>query len=697
MSNGWAHQQCPNGNSTGNNMYSWPSSGNPDIDANDYQQPAGPAMEVLYQREPYQVQHSQFRDYPGQTCPANPNLASYPSHGSYPGMPYQASMSQGGYVPSYQGQNPFHENVGGDNLDDIQLVFQQPLKGKGKSKARVVMNDEQPRSKRAERRSKIVEEHGSVSATDRPKGQIRERAGVKEWYDPGQEKWLSAAPLDDYRHHIMCQDTSRDAYNHTPDHGQHVDDVTTFPVQDTLGQRYWNFRDKSSWGNIVDTEGREVMYMIDRPDHHLQTPNPGYMMQNGVIMLDPDDHPIIDWPCMPRLISSQIEGGRMEALRRICPWLTLPQFRARMPRQVYCKTIGFKPLFGFSGLTQRLKRFRETNDVVPWKKTHISKGVTKEERQEKGVRETGSPEVWEEEDQNGNACNRTTRSHKRKRDDGTDPNMVGQQQTKRHRSPFETADRPRSSPALPSPSEATTTVSAGYTWDHSSELSEVTSDLPPWEVGYHHNVSQAPLYTQQGDECVRPTDRDVRAVAPRFFSEQMAIKAALSYTIADYRFYNCQDPPPTTDTSSYLNQYYEIQNHHQEIWFATDVAPQLIGLSSWFGSFHSVPVPDISEEVMQRLLPACNPNLTTPFQLGTPQSYDFLLNDFDAPVGSPSSHPLSLPENNQSDPWDIQLSPRPSTSGQSEGIHAEWSDFDLSALTGFQQSVPGVQNAENHD
>ena len=148
------------------------------------------------------------------------------------------------------------------------------------------------RSKRAEKRAKIIEQHGSVGARDMPRGKTRLQDGLKEWYDPCQRKWHSAAPLDDYRYRIIAEDNARDGYDYAPAHGEHVDDVTTYPINDKLGQKYWDFRFRSSWSNIKDEEGHEVMYLLQQPATNVQSQAPGYMTYNGVIMLDPDDCPI---------------------------------------------------------------------------------------------------------------------------------------------------------------------------------------------------------------------------------------------------------------------------------------------------------------------------------------------------------------------------------------------------------------------
>ncbi len=120
----------------------------------------------------------------------------------------------------------------------------------------------QPRSKRAERRARILYKHGSVSATDQPRGETRMNSGVLEWFDPKQAKFYRAAPLDDYRHQIISEDSGSGEYDHLPDQGLHEDDRTSFPLNDFLGQQHWDLKDRDAWDEITDEEGNQVMYLV---------------------------------------------------------------------------------------------------------------------------------------------------------------------------------------------------------------------------------------------------------------------------------------------------------------------------------------------------------------------------------------------------------------------------------------------------
>ena len=259
-------------------------------------------------------------------------------------------------------------------------------KGKGKS------NGDTPPSKRQARRQKIEAEHGNIGARDMPKGKTQMGSNGLEWWDEDQQIWRSAAPHDNYRNEMIHLDRMFGRYDFTPKHGVHQDDVTTF--SHAYGQQHWNLENRSTWGNIRDDDGNQVMYLLDQPLARETEPVcSGFMMFNGLLMLDPDDNPINDWPGLPRCFSSQLEGARMEALRRIYP-MTIPDFRARMPRTIKNKGGATRSLFGLSTFNHRLLRFRRDYECPAWvtrEKEHGLKKFTLERLAAEGSPSAGSP------------------------------------------------------------------------------------------------------------------------------------------------------------------------------------------------------------------------------------------------------------------------------------------------------------------
>lgn len=71
--------------------------------------------------------------------------------------------------------------------------------------------------------------------------------------------------------------------------------------------------------------------------------------------------PIRDWPLIPATLSTQFEGGYIEAIRRLCAGIRLYDFWARMPTDHSDRSIGA------TGLGNRAERFRNDNGLAPWR------------------------------------------------------------------------------------------------------------------------------------------------------------------------------------------------------------------------------------------------------------------------------------------------------------------------------------------
>ena len=281
---------------------------------------------------------------------------------AYPNPTASSSM----HSPTYDSTYAAPTNNGVDEGSNSDDDYCPPRATKRKRKAAVPAIDE-PVSKRAMRRAEIAAEAGSVGAKDVPKGRTRATAqGGWEWWDPRWMKWRPAAPHDTFRHSFIAQDSVIGQYLITPESGLSSSDVTSIATEQH--QLYWNFHDRASWGNILDHAGNEVMYAVEKPvTNDPILPEPGqYMIYNGLIMLDPDDHPIRDYPGAPRTLSSKVEAGRIEALRRVFG-MQLYDIRARMPRTIKKKDGERYRLYGPSCLNQRCSRWRDEYLVMAWR------------------------------------------------------------------------------------------------------------------------------------------------------------------------------------------------------------------------------------------------------------------------------------------------------------------------------------------
>ena len=525
-------------------------------------------------------------------------------------------------------------------------------------------NGDAQQSKRAKKRQQILEEHGSIGALDAPKGKTRLRRNGLEWWDAAQQIWRPAAPHDDYRRVFILEDNLLGSYDICPYHGEAEGDITTFAS--AYGQQHWNVDDRSTWGNIRDSKGNQVLFLLEKPVRENEPESSGYMMHNGLVMLDPDDNPVKDWPGIPRCFSSKVEGGRIEALRRICG-MTIPDFRARMPRSIKMKSGNVKPLFGLTSINQRLSRFREKNDCPAWLTREKAGGLKKHTVQRLAaygappVSTAGLPPLSEYEIERRKlegrgknperATGRSVSAEERE--------ARGEQQMKRFQrleaeeqarnySPmvqlpvyqplqygyeyqesisdlqgplkrkyddciYDVLDPQLLEPAQKRPrADSNPRISPDVT-DFNFDVNNVVSGAPlnvsDFDFGYgdgsnmtHWPMADVGLDTRNTASPIASGPEDLRYVIPRNPVEKWSIKAALLPTTTDFQLYHGEEPPPIPEDGSYNEQYEAIQSIHQSRWWHPDEAPQLVGLGEWIGSFGQVPMPDLTEESAGRLL-----------------------------------------------------------------------------------------------
>ena len=256
-----------------------------------------------------------------------------------------------GYAPA-QGYEPEDD----DGSDEEVRNFVSSRKRKAKSRANPI--DGQPKSKRARRREQVASEHGEVSANDKPKGLVELREGVLSWFDADEKMWRKAAYHDSYREQFVLEDEPEGNYLVPPACGKGTDVTTPCSAYNQLA---WNLADRESWGNIVDADGNKVLYLVSRPEEQHYEEPPRLWFQDGCVLIDGDNHPVRPFSGIPRCFSSKLEGGRMEALKRILP-MNIQDFRARMPRfGPNGKPLSFPSTFG-----HRAARWRSQYQVPAW-------------------------------------------------------------------------------------------------------------------------------------------------------------------------------------------------------------------------------------------------------------------------------------------------------------------------------------------
>ena len=68
---------------------------------------------------------------------------------------------------------------------------------------------------------------------------------------------------------------------------------------------------------VRDSKGRQVFLMPEAPTDYTPKPRCGYLMFEGLFILDDNNRPIKDYPGAPLTLSTQAPACLMEALRRV--------------------------------------------------------------------------------------------------------------------------------------------------------------------------------------------------------------------------------------------------------------------------------------------------------------------------------------------------------------------------------------------
>ena len=465
-----------------------------------------------------------------------------------------------------------------------------------------------PPSKASIKRAELIATHGAhmIGADEELKGETRPRAdGFFDWKEPGTGKWLPAAPHDWFRQDFINIDHTYAPYLKPPDRGIHDLDITSHCS--ALGQNTWNF-DPEGWDNIVDGEGNKVMFLNKAPARFQEYPQGSYWCYKELIMLDPDDRPVLNWTSIPMVFSSKLEGGRMEALKRVFPWLKNADFRARMPRMVQTSQRTFNPLPKYSTFSQRLSRFRYRTRCAPW-----TERAGTRDRWERKLRDL-SEDASDGEDTTmdgsslgsegeGNGCamkqhavkGSAVQPWKRQRISSTPVAglwISGLQGMQSSRSP---QNNQRIEPFAAQMTQATPCLP----WPYDGRV------YPPVDAPDRPGVS--PYYQPLGLLPARSSHKqsnqlDLRFTKPQTTADDLNIKTALHVTRADFRSRYNFDAPITPNGESYYIQYQIIQAKHAELWVVDDNPPSLIGIGTWYGSFETWPTPHLSQEDLQRLL-----------------------------------------------------------------------------------------------
>ncbi|KAL8757201.1 MAG: hypothetical protein Q9199_002386 [Rusavskia elegans] len=176
----------------------------------------------------------------------------------------------------------------------------------------------------------------------RRKAAVEERNGAL-YVQVSPNYWAPAVYHNDIRAELVAQ-APPELYRHLPASGTDELDVTSF------------YEPHKDWGFGARNERPDVCFeWLSREGSTIE--NPGYMRHGNLVVLDHfTNKPIEDLP-MPTCISSEIDGGRMEAMVRLHgpSIITKAAIRARMPKLV----AGRSPR-GEGALAMAMTRFRMT-------------------------------------------------------------------------------------------------------------------------------------------------------------------------------------------------------------------------------------------------------------------------------------------------------------------------------------------------
>ncbi|KAL8951277.1 MAG: hypothetical protein Q9222_002732 [Ikaeria aurantiellina] len=196
-------------------------------------------------------------------------------------------------------------------------------------------------SKRAQKRAYFEKKDIPYGDDDRKKGQVEVRDGVL--HVKIHRTWNPAVYHHDLRAEKIAEAPPH-LYTHEPKHGEDPLDVTSYwaPHKD------FGFEDR-------ETRPPVLFEWIPSKEFH---PKPDNMMDRGRIVIDIDNHPVIDYP-IPFALSSEVEAGRLEFMSRSNGrHPSKGDFRARMPPTVIKKGEQ-RSLMTANSIGMRRIRFRD--------------------------------------------------------------------------------------------------------------------------------------------------------------------------------------------------------------------------------------------------------------------------------------------------------------------------------------------------
>lgn len=150
--------------------------------------------------------------------------------------------------------------------------------------------------------------------------------------------------------------------DHARERGIAANDVTSF----LPSQKEWGPDRDTDWPKIENN----VLHRFERDNYPIQEYKPTVWYNEGRVILDADNHSILNYKVLPATLSSELSGRDMESMKRLDLRISHKDFRARMPRTILKKSDGNglveRPLYSLSAIGMRTNRFRKENGLISW-------------------------------------------------------------------------------------------------------------------------------------------------------------------------------------------------------------------------------------------------------------------------------------------------------------------------------------------
>ena len=188
----------------------------------------------------------------------------------------------------------------------------------------------------------------SRSPDSRPMGEVRFHDGGMDYRESVVTDWLPAVYHYNLRTMFVMTASERGGEYEFPDpQGTDAYDITTFHAE----SKHWG----PTWQNRPS-----ILKRFLRNGYPVPADNPGVMTDRGRVVIDRENHAVVDWKELPVCISSKVPGYKMEAWRRLNPKISTSDILARMPKTD-------KPsLNERNKLSMRMTRFRLRGACISW-------------------------------------------------------------------------------------------------------------------------------------------------------------------------------------------------------------------------------------------------------------------------------------------------------------------------------------------